>query len=242
MRKESKLKIVKILIGKELEVYFNSPIAYVFIGAFLLAGNWLFFNYFFVNGQASLRSYFALLPWIFLFLAPAITMRAWSEEKRSGTIEFLLTLPLSDWQAVLAKFLAALILLALALTLTISLPLTVAGLGALDWGPVVGGYLGGLCLGGLYLAIGLFISSLTKNQIIAFVAGLAACFVLFIVSSSFVLTGLPATLATVANFFGAGSHFDALSRGLIDTRDVLYYVSAAWLFLWLNGRVLASRK
>src|SRR3989338_772496 len=102
------LKTVYVLFKKELMSYFNSPIAYIFIGVFLVAGNWLFFNGFFVLGQASLRSYFALLPWIFLFLSPAVTMRLWAEEKKSGTVEFLLTLPLSDWQAVLAKFFSAL--------------------------------------------------------------------------------------------------------------------------------------
>ncbi|MBU2416256.1 ABC transporter permease subunit, partial [Patescibacteria group bacterium] len=163
------LKTIYILFKKELISYFNSPIAYIFIGVFLIVGNWLFFNYFFLIGQASMRNYFAILPWIFLFLSPAITMRLWAEEKKSGTIEFLLTLPITDWQAVLSKFFGALVFMFIALLLSITLPITVAILGNVDLGPIIGSYLGALFLGGSYLALGLFISSLTKNQIIAFI-------------------------------------------------------------------------
>jgi len=229
------------LFKKELMSYFNSPIAYIFIGVFLVVGNWLFFNYFFLIGQASMRNYFGLLPWIFLFLSPAIAMRLWAEEKKSGTIEFLLTLPVSDLQVVLAKFFSALAFIAISLALSISLPITVATLGNVDMGPVWGGYIGALFLGGAYLSLGLFISSLTKNQIIAFVLGLVACFVAFIIGEGFVLTGAPRFAVPVLKFLGLGSHFYNIAKGVIDSKDIIYYSSFIFLFLWLNARVIESR-
>lgn len=241
MSKSQYLDIIYILFKKELMSYFNSPIAYIFIGVFLIVGNWLFFNTFFLIGQASVRNYFSLLPWIFLFLAPALTMRLWAEEKKSGTIEFLLTLPITDWQAVLAKFLSALAFLFFSLLLSISIPITIAYWGNLDNGPVIGGYLGALFLGGSYLASGLFISSLTKNQIIAFILGLAACFAVFIIGADFVLAGSPSLFAPIMKFLGLGSHFNNIAKGVIDTKDIIYYLSFIFLFLWLNVRVIERR-
>lgn len=234
-------KTIHILFKKELMSYFNSPIAYVFIAVFLIVGNWLFFNSFFLVGQASMRNYFTLLPWLFLFLAPAITMRGWAEEKKSGTIEFLLTLPITDWQAVLAKFFSALFFVAVTLVLTLSLPLTIARLGNLDYGPIIGGYVGAIFLAGAYLSLGLFISSLTKNQIIAFVLGLVACFAFFMVGMDFVLQGAPAFAAPIMKFLGLGSHFYNIARGVLDTKDLVYYLSFIFFFLWLNARVIESR-
>lgn len=241
MNKLQYLKIIYILFKKELMSYFNSPIAYIFIGVFLAVGNWLFFNTFFLVGQATIRNYFSLLPWIFLFLSPAITMRLWAEEKKSGTIESLLTLPVTDWQIVLAKFLSALVFLFFSLLLSLTLPFSVASLGNLDAGPVIGGYLGALFLGGSYLALGLFISSLTKNQIIAFILGLAACFIAFLVGADFVLTSAPAGLAPIMKFMGLASHFNNIAKGIIDTKDIIYYLSFIFLFLWLNVRVIEKR-
>ena len=240
MKKEY-LRTIYILFKKELMSYFNSPIAYVFMAVFLVVGNWLFFNAFFLIGQANLREYFSLLPWIFLFLSPALTMRLWAEEKKSGTIEFLLTLPVTDWQAVLAKFLSSLAFLFICLLLTLTLPITVSILGNLDWGPVVGGYLGALLLGGSYLALGLFISSLTKNQIIAFVLALVGCFLFFIIGADFVLVGAPKFAQAAMKFLGLGSHFANIAKGVIDTKDLIFYFSFIFLFLWLNTRVIESR-
>lgn len=234
-------KAVYGLFKKELMAYFNSPIAYIFLGVFLVVANWLFFKNFFIVGQANMREYFALLPWIFLFLSPAITMRLWSEEKRSGTIEFLLTLPVTDWQVVLAKFFSALVFLSVGLLLSLTIPASIATIGNLDWGPVIGGYLGALFLGGAYLALGLFISSLTKNQIIAFVLGLVACFVAFIISANFVLVGAPAFFVPWLQFLGLGSHFDNIAKGVLDSKDIVYYLSFIFVFLWLNARVIQSR-
>jgi ABC-2 type transport system permease protein len=235
-------KIIYILFKKELMSYFNSPIAYIFIGVFLIVGNWLFFNSFFLIGQASVRNYFSLLPWIFLLLAPAITMRLWAEEKKSGTIEFLLTLPVTDWQVVLAKFFGGLAFLFITLLLSITLPLSVAFLGNIDPGPVIGSYLGALFLGGSYLALGLFISSLTKNQIIAFVLGLVASFGAFIIGADFVLAGAPKFAVPVMKFLGLGSHFYNIAKGVIDSKDVIYYLSFMFIFLWLNARVVEGRR
>lgn len=235
------LRTTYILFKKELFSYFNSPIAYIFIGVFLVVGNWLFFKNFYIIGQASVRGYFELLPWIFLFLSPAITMRLWAEEKKEGTIEFLLTLPVTDWQVVWGKFLGALAFMAIALSLTVTLPITVAALGSMDMGPVAGGYIGAIFLGGAYLALGLFISALTKNQIIAFVLGLVACFTAFIVGAEFVLLGAPQFLVPIMKFLGLGSHFYSIARGVIDSKDVIYYLSFIFIFLWLNARVIEAR-
>ncbi len=234
-------RTISVLTKKELMTYFNSPIAYIFIGAFLVIGNWLFFNSFFLYGQATMRAYFSLLPWMFLFLSPALTMRVWAEEKKTGTIEFLLTLPVTDWQVVIAKFLGSLLFAAFTMLLSFSIPLTIAWLGNLDWGPVIGGYLGGLLLAGAYLSLGLFISSLTKNQIIAFVLGLAACFAAFIIGADFVVSGAPLSLQPIMSFLGLGSHFYNIAKGVIDSKDIVYYLSFIFLFLWLNARVIEAR-
>jgi ABC-2 type transport system permease protein len=235
------LKTILILVKKELGVYFNSPIAYIFIGVFLVVGNWLFFNYFFLISQASLRSYFSLLPWIFLFLSPAITMRLWSEEKKSGTDELLLTLPISEWQAVLSKFFGSLLFLVIALALTFTLPITVMSLGNIDTGAMIGSYLGALFLGGAYISVGLFISSLTKNQIVAFILGLVACFSVFIIGTSFVLDGAPAFVAPIFRFIGIGTHFENIAKGVIDSKDIIYYGTFIYLWLWLNTLVIKRR-
>ncbi len=236
------IKTIYQLFKKEVLNYFNSPIAYIFIAVFLITGNWLFFNSFFINGQATMRSFFMMMPWIFLFLAPAITMRLWSEEKKSRTIEFLLTLPVTNWQVVIAKFTAALFFVFISLTLTLTLPITVASLGNLDIGPVFGGYIGALFLAGSYLALGIFISSLTKNQIIAFILGIASCFFMFIIGANFVLIKAPEILAPIMSFIGLGSHFDSIGRGVIDSRDIIYYLSFIFLFLWLNVNILEKRE
>ncbi len=235
------LKTTYVLFKKELMGYFNSPIAYIFIGVFLIVGNWLFFNSFFLVGQANMRDYFGLLPWIFLFLSPAVTMRLWAEEKKSGTIEFLLTLPVTDWQVVMAKFLGALVFMFITLLLSISIPISVATIGNVDFGPIIGGYLGALLLAGAYIALGLFISSLTKNQIIAFVLALVASFAAFIIGADFVVARSPQFMQPTMQFLGLGSHFYNVAKGVIDTKDIIYYGSFIFLFLWLNTRVIEGR-
>ncbi len=236
------MKTAGVIFRRELRSYLNSPVAYIVILAFLGVTHWLFFRTFFLSNQSSLRPFFSLLPWIFLFLGPAITMRAWAEEKKLGTIEVLMTFPVREADAVLGKFLAACAFLVITLCLTISLPLTVLAVGSPDQGPILGGYLGACLLGGAYLAIGLFASSLTENQIVAFILAIIMCFALLIIGEDFVLFNMPAALVPVCAWLGLGAHFESIGRGVIDSRDIIYYVSIITFFLFLNQLVLESRK
>jgi ABC-2 type transport system permease protein len=241
MKKKDYLKTLWTLFKKELMAYFNSPIAYIFIAVFLVAGNWLFFQNFFIYQQATMRNYFSLLPWIFLFLSPALTMRLWAEERKAGTIELLLTLPVTNWQAVLAKFFGALAFMFIALLLTVTMPISVSFIGKLDVGVLIGSYLGSLFLAGSYIALGLFMSSLTKNQIVAFVLGLVACFIFFIIGYEFVVISAPSSIAPILDFLGLGNHFENIAKGVIDTKDIVYYFSFIAFFLYLNVRVIEKR-
>jgi len=236
------MRNILTIFQKEFKSYFNSPIAYIFIITFLLFSSWLFFRTFFLIGQAQLRALFGILPWLFLILAPAITMRAWAEEKKLGTMEVLMTLPLKDYEAVIGKFLASFIFIIIAVLLTFPLALTIYILGEPDTGTVVGSYLGACLMGGAYLAIGLFISSLTKNQIVAFIISVVACFVLLIIGEDIVLMSTPSILVPIFNYLGLGAHFESISRGVIDSRDLIYYSSVIWFFLFLNTLAIESRK
>jgi ABC-2 type transport system permease protein len=230
------------IFKKEFRSYFNSPIAYIVITVFLVLNSWLFFRGFFIFNQADLRSFFALQPWLFLFFVPAITMRLWAEEKRQGTYEILLTFPVRDWEVVFGKFLAGFAFLAIAVFLTLSLPLTVSYLGNPDTGPITGGYVGTLLMGAAYLAIGLFASSITINQIIAFIVGITISFFFLIIGEPIVLFSLPSWLASFFEYLGLGKHFASVGRGVIDTRDIIYYSSLIFFFLLLNTQVISSRK
>ena len=230
------------IFQKEFKSYFNSPIAYIFIITFLLFSSWLFFRTFFLIGQAHMRPLFGILPWLFLILAPAITMRAWAEEKKMGTMEVLMTLPLKDYEIVLGKFLASFIFLITAVLLTFPLALTIYFLGEPDNGTIVGGYLGACLMGGAYLAIGLFISSLTQNQIVAFIVSIVVCFAFLIIGEDIVLMSAPAILSPIFTYLGLGAHFESISRGVIDSRDLLYYSSLIGFFLFLNTLAIESRK
>lgn len=233
---------VWFIIKRELQGYFNSAIAYICLTVFLVLINWLFWRVFFIENQAQLRGFFGFIPWIFLFFMPAITMRLWAEEKRQGTFEVLMTLPVNDFEIVLGKFLASFILMITALVLTLPLPITVASLGNLDWGIVTGGYVGLLFMGAAYISIGLFASSLTVNQIVAFIFGVIISFSLVIVGQDLVLFSLPSWLAPVFEYISIGKHFDSIARGVIDTRDLIYYFSVIFFFLYLNILSLESRK
>lgn len=236
------MKHILAIVKKELKTYFNSPIAYVFIVVFLAVSGWLFFRSFFLIGQATMRSYFFLLPWIFLFLIPAATMRLWSEEKKLKTIEVLLTWPVRDGEVVVGKFLASFLFIAIALTLTVSIPFSISRIGSLDWGVVSASYFGALLLAGSYLAIGLWVSILTENQIIAFILGVVISFLLFIIGEPLVLEVIPDGFVPLFSYLGLGSHFESISRGVIDSRDVLYYFSMIFFFLFLNVKSLGKRK
>ena len=218
------------IFKKEFATYFVSPIAYIVISIFLLVTGWLFFSTFFLFNQASLRNFFGLLPITFAFVVPAVTMRLFSEELNIGSYEVLLTMPVTCKDVVLGKFFAALAFLCVMLVPTFSYPITVTFLGDLDWGPVFGGYIGAVLLSGAFSAIGLFASSLTRNQIIAFIIGVAICFALTIVDK--MLFFLPQSFVSVLAYLGADHHFGNISKGVIDSRDILYFFSVAFVGLY----------
>lgn len=238
---QSNIANILPIFKREFASYFNSPIAYIFVAVFLVVVNGLFFQRFFLTNQAMLRDWFGLLPWMFLLLAPAITMRSWAEEKKSNTIEFLLTLPIRDWEVVVAKFLSSFLFLGLVLAASITVPLTVGRLGDLDSGVVAAGYAGALLLGAMYLSLGLLISSFTRNQIVAFLISLSAMFALFIAGSNNVLSFLSGSVAEALQFLSTATHFNSLSRGIFDTRDIIYYLSFTALFVYLNVQSIGSR-
>ena len=230
------------IFKKEFALYFNSPIAYIFITVFLVVSASLFMNSsFFVVAQADMRSYFQMLPWTFLFFVPAVTMRLWAEERKSGTMEVLLTLPFRDTEIVAGKYLAALAFLALTVLLSFTIPLTLLKLGSPDMGPIIGGYVGAFFLGAAYLAIGMFISSFSDNQIIAFIISVVVSFLLLIIGEPFVLQSLPYGMKPVASYLGLGSHFQNIGKGVIDTRDVIYYLSVCFVFIYATMRQIESR-
>lgn len=228
------------LAKKELYSYFYSPIAYVVMVIFLAIAGWFFFSRFFLFGQLELRAFFSIAPLLLMFLAPAITMRLLSEEMNTGSYEMLMTLPISVTQMLLGKFLAALIFLGVAIAVTLSYPLTISLIGPLDWGPVIAGYIGLIFLGGSYLAIGLFTSALTRNQIVAFILGFAICFTLFLVDKT--LMFVPGPLVGLFEYLGVEFHFQNFTRGVIDSKDVIYFLSLLVMTLAGTHLILARRK
>ncbi|NNE09969.1 MAG: ABC transporter permease [Gemmatimonadetes bacterium] len=236
------MRNVFAVMRKEFRGYFDSPIAYIYITFFTVLSTWLFMRSFFLVNQATMRGYFGILPWLLLFFIPAVTMRLWAEEKKLGTIELLMTLPLKDSEVVFGKFLASFLFLAVTLVLSLALPIMVSMLGEPDLGSIAGGYLGAILLGGAYLAIGLFVSSLTENQIIAFIIGVTITFLLFVIGEEFVVYNAPDAIVPMLKFLGMGAHFDSIGRGVVDSRDVIYYLSMIGFFLFLNVRSVESRK
>lgn len=232
---------VNILFKREFASFFATPVAYVFIGIFLvLSGVFAFFiGSLYERGQADLLPFFNFHPWLYLFLVPAMAMRSWSEERKSGSIELLMTLPISTWQAMLAKYLAAWAVLGLALLMTFPLWLTVNYLGDPDNGIIVAAYLGSWLMAGAFLAIGMCMSALTKNQVIAFILAVVVCFIFVVSGSGIVLDVFKAwapniVIDTVASFSFL-SHFEALAKGVIALNDVAYFllVTASWLYAGL---------
>ena len=233
---------INAIFKKEFRSYFNSPIAYIFITFFLGISSWLFFRTFFLSGQAEMRGFFGLMPWIFLFFIPAVTMKLWAEEKKLGTAEILMTLPIRDYEVVLGKFLASFGLLAVTALFSLGLPFSVIYLGDPDGGIIICGYLGLLLMGGAYLAIGLFASTLTENQIVAFILGISACFVLLIIGEDIVLFSTPDWLFPIFSYLGLSAHYSSILRGVIDSRDIIYYLSITGFFLYLSTLLVESRK
>ena len=242
------MKNTTTILKRELRGYFTTPVAYVFIVIFLLLTGILTFYLggFFEREQADLAPFFFFHPWLYLILVPAISMRLWAEERKTGTIELLLTLPISTGQAVLGKFLAAWAFTAAALIATAPLWITVNILGDPDNGVILAAYLGSLLMAGGYLAIGSCISAVTSNQVIAFIVSLVACLM-------FILAGLPAVLdfftgwapqavIDTVSSFSFMTHFNSISKGVIDLRDMIFYGSLIGCFLLANTLILDAKK
>ena len=234
------MRQVAHIFKKEFKSYFISPIAYIVISIFLLVTGWFFFTTFFIYNQASLRGFFTLLPIIFPFVIPAVTMKLFSEELNIGSYETLLTMPVTFIDVVAGKFLASVAFIIAMLIPTLAYPIIISSLGQLDWGPVVGGYVGAILLGSAFSAIGLFASSLTRNQIIAFIIGIAICFSLTMLNN--MLFFLPRNLLGVFSYIGANSHFDTISKGVLDSRDILYFLSVSFIGLYATNLVMQEKK
>lgn len=233
---------------REFAAFFATPIAYVFISIFLiLSGMFTFLvGDLYERGQADLLPFFNFHPWLYLFLVPAIAMRCWAEERRAGTIELLMTLPITIWQAVLGKFLAAWAILLVALALTFPIWLTVNYLGQPDNGVIATAYLGSWLMAGAYLAISMCMSALTKNQVIAFVLAVLVCFLFVVSGTSMVLDAFtdwvsPTTLDVIAQFSFV-QHFDALAKGVLALNDVLYFLIVGSLWLYASLIIIEQKK
>ncbi len=224
---------------KEMKTYFNSPIAYIIIAAFLLIAGWFFSAALFLVNEASLRNVMGVVPVIFIFFIPAITMRLISEEKKIGTIEIMLTMPLKESEVILGKFLASLALLLIALVFTMLYVITISILGNPDPGPVWGTYIGLLLMGGAYIAIGIYASSVTENQIVSFIVAFLIIFVFFMLDK--VLFFVPAYLAGILEYLSIDFHFNNIARGVVDSRDVIYYLSIIVFSLAMATQALTRR-
>lgn len=236
------------IFRRELKSYFESPVAYVFLIVFLMLVGFMTFSisHYYEMGQADLRTFFFWHPWVYLLLVPAASMRLWAEERRSGTIELLLTLPITMTQAVIGKFLAAWAFLALGLVLTFPVVISTAYLGDPDLGVVFSGYIGSVLLAGTYLSVGMLTSAMTRNQVISFVVALVACLFL-------VLAGWPPVTEMLVNWapnwlvkgvaaFSVMPHYESIQRGVLDLRDIGYYLSVIAVMLFGTHLVLDSRK
>jgi ABC-2 type transport system permease protein len=229
---------------KDFQAYFNSPVAYVVLGVFLLVLGYLFFSTLFLGGFASMRNFFGSTCVLLVIFAPAISMRLISEERKSATIEQLLTLPVKNYEIVLGKFFAALAIVIVGLIFTLpyvfSLSLLTKPDAVFDYGPIIGGYLGIILIASVFLSLGLFASSLTKNQIVAFIIGLTFCFFFYFVDKFAVL--MPANVGMVLQYISVDYHFANIAKGVIDSRDIVFYLSIVLMSLILTERSLRKDK
>jgi len=228
------------ILKKEFKDYFVSPIAYIVIAIFLVVTGWFFFSTFFLYNQAAMRNFFSMLPLVFSFVIPAVTMRLFAEELHGGSYEILLTLPVTFPDIIIGKFAAGVAMTAAMLLPTIAYPICISFIGDLDWGPVIGGYVGALLLGGAFSSIGLFASSATHNQIIAFIFGAAICFTLTLLDK--MLFFFPETILSIIQYLGADSHFQNISKGIIDSRDILYFISVMFVGLYATYLSLMKKE
>ena len=236
------------IVKRELASYFSTPLAYVFIVIFLaLIGSFTFYlGNFFVRGQADLNSFFAFHPWVYILLIPAVTMRLWAEERKSGTIELLMTLPLTTAQSVVGKFFAAWFFIFIALILTFPIWITVNYLGQPDNGVILAGYVGSFFMSGAYLSIGSCVSAFTKNQVIAFVVAATLCFIFTMSGVDIVLNFFkvwaPEFLVNTISSMSFLTHFESITKGVFEIRDFLFYLSVIIFWLFLNIIVVEFKK
>ncbi len=230
---------IKHIAIKEFKDYFISPIAYIVIALFLIVTGWFFFSTFFIFSRADMRDFFSLLPIVFSFFIPAVTMRMFAEERNVGSYETLLTMPVSFTDIALGKFFAATLFSAAMLLPTLAYPVFISFIGDVDLGPVAGGYLGALFLAAAYCAMGLFASALTRNQIIAFIIGCALCFTLTIINR--MLFFMPPKIVAFIEYIGASSHFTNFSKGILDTRDIIYFISLICIFIFSTYIVMQEK-
>jgi ABC-2 type transport system permease protein len=239
---------IKTIMKRELGGYFTSPIAYVFLVIFLLLAGFFTFTVgnFFERGEASLVSFFTWHPWLYLFLVPAAGMRLWSEERRLGTMELLLTMPITTWQAIVGKFLASWLFLALALALTFPVVITVNYLGDPDNGVIISGYVGSLLLAGSYLSISCMTSALTRNQVISFIVSVMICLFLILagytpVTDLLVRWANPVVVDVIAAF-SVMTHFEGFQRGVLDIRDTVFFASVIGFALFTTGVIIRNQR
>ncbi len=239
-----RLKLITRILNKELNLFFTSPIGYLFLAAYLAATLFIFFwvESFFARNIADVRPMFEWLPVLLIFLSAALTMRMWSEERRSGTLEFVATVPVSTAEFVVGKFFACWILLGIALLLTLPLPVSVGLMADLDWGPVLAGYIAALLLGGAYIAIGLFVSARTDSQIVSLILASLLCGVFYLLGSDTIAGLFSGAVKDTLLALGSGARFDAITRGVLDLRDLYFYASVLLTFLALNIYALERRK
>jgi ABC-2 type transport system permease protein len=242
------MKSVWIIGKRELASYFTSPVAYVFLVIFLLLTGFFTFTAgnFFERGEASLAAFFGWHPWVYLVLVPAVGMRLWAEERRAGTLELLFTMPITPWQAIVAKFLASWAFLGVALALTFPTIITVNVLGDPDNGVIFAGYFGSFLLAGAYLAISCMTSAMTRNQVVAFILSVVLCLFLILagfnpVTDLMVRWASPAMVDTVAAF-SVVTHYDGFQRGVIDTRDLFYFLSVIGFALFATGVIIRGHR
>jgi ABC-2 type transport system permease protein len=229
-----------VISRREIRTYFNSPVAYIVVTVFTAITGYLFFTQLFMEKQAELRAMFGFMPFLFMFVVPAVTMRLLADEKSSGTLELLSTMPVRDWEVVLGKFLAALALVATAIGLTLVFAITVRTLGPVDRGPAIGGYLGLVLMAGAYVAIGTMCSAFTRNSIVAFIAAFGISFGLYLLGR--LTQFVPESLQPLVSFLSIDGHFENISRGVVDSRDVIYYLSVIGTCLLVATTSLESRR
>jgi len=235
---------VLTLTRKELRQIFLSPIAYAFLFVFVFFVTFMFFRAFFLVRETTLTGFFFWFPYAFAIVIPGVTMRAWAEERKQGTMEYLLTAPVETWHIVLGKFFAGLCLVACCLLLTLKVPLTVAHYGSLDWGPAWGGYLGALLMGGSFISIGMFLSAFTKDQIVAFLLSVSVILALVLLGHPYISSefGPGSLIGTIARVISPTSHFESIGRGVVDSRDIYYFVVLTVVFLYGNVLVIDLRR